>query len=276
MGSEPGVARAGFIRPDLSGRTALVTGAAKRLGRSIALGLAACGADLIVHYGRSDKAAREVVRQAESMGRRAFARSADLRSPSEIDDLFDALGSDPGALDIMVNSAAVFESQPLGDVEAADWDRSLDVNLRAPFLCAKRGAELMARARNGADEASVGARGGGLIVNIADLSGVHPWRDHFQHGVSKAGLLHLTRVLARSLAPQVRVNAIVPGSILPPPGMSPDSAEWASVAERVPLRRTGDPEDIRDAVLFFAASPFVTGAVLRVDGGEGLLGPVGH
>jgi pteridine reductase len=108
------------------------------------------------------------------------------------------------------------------------------------------------------------------------LSGVHPWQDYVQHGLSKAGVLHLTRILARELAPEIRVNTIVPGAILPPPGMSAEDPEWREIARRIPLQRTGRADQIADTVLFLVGADFTTGATIHVDGGEGLLGPVGH
>lgn len=253
----------------LAGRAALVTGAAVRVGRAIALGLAEAGADVVVHYGGSRAAAGETVRGAMAQGVRAVAIGADLADPAAVESLVDGAAAAFGRLDVVVNSAARFDRQKLADVRPADWDAALDVNLRAPFLIAQRAAPVLRSSPRPAGETA-------LIVNMADLSGVYPWREHVQHGVSKAGVLHLTRILARELAPEIRVNAILPGAILPPPGVDPDG-EWGPLTrKRVPLARVGDPAAVVRTVLYFAQSPFVTGAVVNVDGGEGLLGPIGH
>jgi NAD(P)-dependent dehydrogenase (short-subunit alcohol dehydrogenase family) len=250
-----------------SGRTALVTGAGKRVGRAIALALAGAGADVYVHYGRSREAAEDTARVARDLGVRAWTGSADLADSASIARLFEDVALQAGRLDVLVNSAARFDKQPLDAIEASDWSRSFDVNLRAPFLSARHAAALMKQS---------GEVDRGCIVNISDLSGVHPWRDYVQHGLSKAGVLHLTKILARELAPEVRVNTIVPGAILPPPGMSEDDPEWRETAQRVPLLRTGHADQIADTVLYLVGADFTTGATIHVDGGEGLLGPVGH
>lgn len=253
----------------LEGAVALVTGSARRVGRAILLELAAAGADVVVHSTAGGEAAERTAAEARAHGVRAEALAADLADPAAVARLFAAAWDRFGRLDVLVNSAARFDAEPLEDVTAASWDREMAVTLRAPFLCAQAAAPLMRRSPRAAGD-------GALVVNLADLSGIHPWRGFVQHGVAKAGLLHLTRILARELAPDVRVNALVPGAILPPPGMDPGAAAWEAVARRVPLARTGEARDVARAVRFLAESPFVTGAVLAVDGGEGLLGPVGH
>ncbi len=253
----------------LAGRAALVTGAARRIGRAIALGLAADGADVVVHYGTAHAAAAATARDAAAHGVQAAAVAADLADPAAIDALVADAAERFGRLDVVVNSASTFDRQPLGAITAADWDRALDVNLRAPFLLCQAAAPHLAAAPRRDGETA-------LVVNLADLSGVHPWREHVQHGVSKAGLIHLTRILARELAPAVRVNAIVPGAILPPSGADVGDDWGALTRARVPLGRVGDVDDVVRTVRYFAQSPFVTGAIVAVDGGEGLRGPIGH
>jgi pteridine reductase len=171
-----------------------------------------------------------------------------------------------GRLDVLVNSAARFDRQPFEAITVADWERSLAVNLRAPFLCAQHAAPLMRSSARPEGETA-------LIVNISDLSGVYPWIGYTQHGVSKAGLLHLTKITARELAPHIRVNAIIPGPLLPPPGVSEDSAGWQAIIERVPLQRSGGVEPVADTVLYLAHSDFITGAAINLDAGEALIGP---
>jgi len=251
----------------LDGAVALVTGSARRVGRAILLELAAAGADVVVHARAAGDDADATADEARALGVRALVAPADLADPDAIEALFGTVERAFGRLDVLVCSAARFDHGPLEAVDAEAWDRTLAVNLRAPFLCARAAAPLMRAAPRG--EA-------GLIVNIADLSGVHPWRGFVQHGVSKAGLLHLTRILARELAPDVRVNALLPGAILPPPGLDADGPAWTRIGGRNPLGKPGAPSDVARAVRFLAESPFITGAILAVDGGEGLLGPVGH
>jgi len=248
---------------NLDGKVALVTGAARRVGRAVALGLARRGAGVVVHYGRSEDAARKTAQEIRALGVPCWLAPADLRDPDAIDRLFEELRGDPPRLDLLVNSAASFESKPFAEISAAEWDAVLALNLRAPFLLTQRAAAWIRESERPEDES-------GLVVNLADLSGVQAWRGFAHHGVSKAGLLHLTRVAARELAPAVRVNAIVPGAILPPPGMDEDSALWRETAQRVPLRRTGTPDQVAHTVVYLAENEFATGAVVNLDGGERL------
>ena len=249
---------------DLRGKVALVTGAAHRVGRGIALALAGAGAHIVLHYGRSQEEAARTEGDLRALGVGVLAYSADLRDPDAITALFEAARAHFGRLDVLVNSAASFDRQPFDTISVEDWERSLQINLRAPFLATQQAARLMRIHTRPEGESA-------LIVNISDLSGIHVWRGYTQHGVSKAGLLHLTRITARELAPEVRVNAIVPGPILPPPGAEADSDSWARAQARVPLRRAGSPELVGEAVLFLARNDFITGAALPLDGGEALL-----
>ena len=252
----------------LNGRVALVTGAAHRLGKAIAVALAERGCHLVVHYGRSAKQAAQTVDELSARGVEAVALSADLSQEEQIDRLFKDVDSRFGQLDILVNSAASFERQDFEAVRGSDWDRVMAINLRAPFLCTRRAAPLM-RQSHGEDEPPA------VVINMVDLSAVWAWPGYVQHGVSKAGLLHLTRIGARELAPEVRVNAILPGAVLPPPGMDPESEGWRRMGERLPVGRTGDPAQIGGTAVFLAENDFITGEAIFVDGGEHLLG-AGH
>lgn len=234
---------------------AVVTGGGVRLGRAIALGLAGAGYDLVVHYHRSEAPAREVVEAAEALGGRACAVSADLSAPEGAEALADAVHQHVERLDLLVNSAASFDEAELLEVDAPRWDSAMDLNLRGPFLLSRALAPLLVAAR-------------GSVVNMVDLSAFQPWVRYPHHGVSKAGLMHLTRVLARVLAPEVRVNAIAPGAVLPPAHF-PDAEREREIA-RTPLRRIGSPDDVVRTVLFLAGSPFITGQVVVVDGGRSL------
>lgn len=248
----------------LEGRVALVTGAARRLGRAIAEGLAAAGCDIALHYGRSLEQARVTATALERMGARVETFEADLTDPAAPTRLVDAVGAAFGRLDVLVNSAAGFERRNVEETGAAEWDAVLALNLRAPFLVLRQAASLLAGTPREGEAAAV--------VNVADLSGVFPWRGYLAHGVSKAGLLQLTRGAALELAPAVRVNAVVPGAVLPPPGVEPDDRDWLDVGRRMPLGRCGDPGQVADAVVFLCRNDFVTGEVLFVDGGEHLYG----
>jgi pteridine reductase len=249
----------------LENTVALVTGAAHRVGKGIALALAREGAHIVIHYGRSADAAADTADELAALGVETLLAQADLADPAQIGALFDAVEKRFGRLDVLVNSAASFERQPFDAIGVEDWDRVLAVNLRAPFLCTQRAAHLMRATPRPEGETAA-------IVNISDLSGVFPWHGYTQHGVSKAGLLHLTRIAARELGPEIRVNAILPGAILPPPGMDPDGEAWQAGLRRLPLARAGHPGQVGDAVVFLAQAEYTTGAALTVDGGEHLVG----
>jgi pteridine reductase len=224
--------------PDLSGKVALVTGAGRRLGRAIAEALGADGARIAVHY------------HASADGAAAFA--ADLADPRAVAALPQRVVEALGRLDVLINSAAVMRRQPFGTVTPEQWDAVLDLNLRAPFLLSQAAAPYL-RATHG------------LIINISDTSGVEGWPSFLPHSVSKAGLQMLTRGLAQVLAPDVRVNAIVPGAVLPPE--TADPADRARAADRSLLKRLGSPDDVVAAVRFLLETSFATGGTVVVDGG---------
>lgn len=250
---------------DLTQKVALVTGGAHRVGKAIALGLARAGAHVIVHYGSSEDAAHDTVAEIKSLGVGAVALQGDLRDLPAIDALFEAARQHFDRLDILVNSAANFQKQPFDDVALDDWKNVMQTNLRAPFFCTQRAARWMAETERPADQPAA-------IVNIADLSGIYPWRGYTQHGISKAGVIHLTKISAYELAPAVRVNAIAPGAVLPPPGIDPDGDEWQAIGRKTPLSRVGAAEDVAQTVVFLAQADYITGALIPVDGGEHLVG----
>jgi len=250
---------------ELKDKVALVTGGAHRVGRAIALGLARQGMHVVVHYGSSEAAARETVAEIKSLGARSLAVQADLHDPARIQALFETVAAEFGRLDVLVNSAASFVRQPFDEIGLDDWKDVLQVNLRAPFLCTQHAARLMRAVVRPPDEPAA-------IINITDLSGIYPWRGYVQHGVSKAGLIHLTKITAYELAPAIRVNAIAPGAVLPPPGVDAQSDTWTNLGARTPLQRTGHPDYVAQTVVFLARNDYITGAVIPVDGGEHLVG----
>lgn len=238
----------------LQGRVALVTGSAKRLGRAVALRLAEEGADVVIHYRSSGSDAQTAVAEIDKAGRRGHAIAADLSSVADIKRLFDEAAKQFGRLDILVNCAANFLPSSIVSTSEEIWDASLDSNLKAPFFCAQAAAPLLRRTR-------------GTIINFADTGGLLGWPGYIAHSVSKAGVVMLTKVLAKALAPEVRVNAIAPGTIT----MPGDPPEWeADFIKLAPLRRTGKPSDIADAVSYLVHAEFLTGHTLVVDGGRTL------
>ena len=239
----------------LDGRVALVTGGAQRIGQAIALALADRGADVALSYRTSARQARAAVEAIQRCGARALAVQADVGRVAEVRRLIDRIARRFGRLDVLINSAATFTRTPFAALSERDWDRALDANLKGSFLCALYASRLMRR------------HGGGKIINVADWAGLRPYRDYLPYCVSKAGVIGLTRALAKELAPGIQVNAIAPGPILPPAGMS--RAARARTARRVPLRRWGSPADIVNTVLFLIeGTDFMTGSVVSVDGGQ--------
>lgn len=238
-----------------SQRVALVTGGAVRIGRAIALGLAEAGHDLVISYHSSQGPAEDLERRVAALGRRCACVRADLREPAAAEELVSAARDAYGQLDVLVNSAASFDARPLLDVDAAAWDEVFALNARAPHLLVRAAAPLL-RER------------GGCVVNMADLGAFQPWTEHPHHAISKAALVHLTRIQARVLAPEVRVNAVAPGAVLLPETWSEARAQVR--ARAAALKRLGTPQDVVDAVLYLIRARFVTGQVLTVDGGTPL------
>jgi pteridine reductase len=238
---------------DLDGSTALVTGGAVRVGRAISLALVAAGARVLVHYNSSAAEAEALVGEIRSGGGKADSLGADLRSLTEVERLArEAEALAP--IDLLVNNASVFPEEALGDVDAELWEDTIAVNLRAPFFLTQSIGGAMKR------------RGRGVIVNLADLAGLQAWKGYAVHAISKAGVVQLTRVAARALAPEVRVVAIAPGTVLPPEDFGEE--EIRVLAERAPLKRIGSAGDVARAIVYLVGAEFVTGEVLVIDGGR--------
>lgn len=238
---------------ELAGRVALVTGAGHRLGRAIAVALGARGMQVAVHFRHTAGGAEETHRLITAAGGRAALFAADLAQPGAPATLVESVAAHYGALDVLVNSAAVMERTPVGEVTVEAWDAMFALNLRAPFFAAQAAAAVM-RER------------GGAIVNIADLAAFETWPGYVPHGITKAGVVQMTRALAKALAPAVRVNAVAPGVVLLPEGWDVASAE--RLRRTTPLQTLGSPDDVVRAVLFLLESDFVTGETILVDGGR--------
>jgi NAD(P)-dependent dehydrogenase (short-subunit alcohol dehydrogenase family) len=238
----------------LTGKTALVTGAAKRIGRAIALTLAESGANVAITYLNSQPEAEETVRALAEYGVEAMAVRCDLRDPESIEQTVAAVVEEFGRLDLLVNNAGVFESVALQSISVEQWDAMFATNTRAPFLMAKAAWKHLRAAR-------------GRIINIGSLGGQHPWATHGHYCTSKAALHMLSETMAKAWAPEISVNCIAPGMIV----QGEVSEAYEHYAWKTPMQRNGTADDVAAAALFFATAPhFITGQLLTVDGGLGL------
>lgn len=235
---------------------ALVTGGAHRLGKSFAMALGRAGYAVCVHYLTSATGAQRTLQELHALGVPAFLVRADLRDPLEIQAMFGVIDSIPHRMRVLVNSAGTLSGERVETLTVEQWDTELDVNLRAPFLCAQQAAERMQQ--------------GGLIVNVTDVGARMSWSRFPAYAVSKAGLEALTRVLARAYAPKIRANAIAPGLVLRSSETS--EAAWHQLLKRLPLRRAATVDEVAAALEFLLANEYVTGQTLAVDGGYSLLG----
>jgi len=239
---------------ELRGRVALVTGAGRRLGRAMAAALAGRGVSIAIHHHASSDGAEALRQEVVQAGGRAACFEADLTDAAAARALPERVVQEFGQLDILVNSAAVMHRLGFEETTPDAWDAIVNLNLRAVFFCTQGAAPALKAA-------------GGKVINLADLAGLEPWPGFAAHSVSKAGVVMLTKVLARSLAPQVTVNAIAPGAVLVPEEY--DAEERERLARATPLRRLGSPSDVIAALLYLLeGGDFVTGEVLVVDGGR--------
>ena len=238
----------------LTGTTALVTGAAKRIGRAIALALGAHGANVAITYLESQSEAEETVRALAAFDVDALAVRCDLRDPLGIEQTVATVAEEFGRIDLLVNNAGTFESVALEDISVEQWDAMFTTNTRAPFLVAKAAYPHLRAAK-------------GRIINIGSLGGLHPWATHAHYCTSKAALHMLSMTMAKAWAPDISVNCIAPGMIV----QGEVGAAYQEFADRTPMKRNGTSADVAAAVLFFATAPhFITGQLLAVDGGLGL------
>lgn len=238
--------------PASAERVALVTGAGRRIGAAMARALGTRGYTVAVHYNSSAAGADAVAAEIADAGGRARTFAADLLDANAAATLVNTVADELGRLDLLVNSAASMMRTPIGEVSVAEWDEIFALNLRAPFFAAQAAAQRMPA--------------GGVIVNMADLAAFESWPAYVPHGISKAGVVALTRTLARTLAPRIRVNAIAPGVVLLPEEW--DEASSDRLRATTPLRRHGSPDDVVKALLYLLDADFVTGEVLMVDGGR--------
>src|SRR5580698_2577141 len=240
----------------LEGKSALVTGGARRIGREIALALARAGANVAITYRNSKMEARQTEEEIESLGCRSAAVECDVRSEASVRAAMESVLGEFGQLDSLVNNAAAFESSALEQISLEAWDRVFETNARGPFLVAREALPHLRAAQ-------------GRIVNIGSLGGIHAWAGHAHYCASKAALHMLTQAMAKAFAPEVSVNCVAPGWI----ALDEHSEEAAAhFAAKTPMRRNGTADDVAQAVLFFATGPqFVTGQILTVDGGLGLV-----
>lgn len=241
----------------LAGQAALVTGGGKRIGREIALALARGGADVAINYNTSKQAALKTAEEIKALGVRSAVLRADISKPAQVRALFGSVERRFGRLDILVNNAAIFFPRRWDDLAEKDWDRILDTNLKGTFFCAQAAAKIMKRA------------GGGCIINISSLGGLQAWPSYMHYCASKAGVIMLTRCLAKALAPSIRVNSVAPGTILfPGEDQRPDMQE---IIRSTPLKKGGAAQDIADMVVYLATrGRFITGQVIAVDGGKSI------
>ncbi len=242
----------------LEDKKILITGAAVRLGRAIAEGLARAGAQVALHFHQSEEAAQAVARELRQEGCRVETFRADLTHPREVANLVERVEETLGPLSALVNSAAVFDRAPFLETGEEILERQWQLNARAPFLLTRAVAERLQK------------QGGGDVINILDVGGtLQPWPNYSAYCMSKAAMAMLTRCLALELAPQIRVNAVLPGTVLPPEGMLPQTLE--ALRQRTPQRRFGTPTDVVETVLFLLTGPrFITGQLIAVDGGRSL------
>lgn len=248
----------------LAGKTVLITGAARRLGRASALCLAQAGADVAITFRKSAREARETVVDLSALGVRAFAFHCDVTRENEVQRMMKEVGRELGRIDILINNAANYETVEFEELTVQQWDAIFASNTRGPFLVTREALKWMRRKR-GKGSGPIEAK----IINMGSLGGLKPWPSHAHYCSSKAALHMLTKVMAKALAPEIAVNAVAPGMI--DLGEKAAAGFMRRMAQQTPMQRSGRAEEIAEAVLFFATAPqFITGQILTVDGGLGL------
>ena len=247
------------MKQSINGQVALVTGAAHRVGKAIALSLAQAGAHQVVHYHASKpEVVEQTLTEIRAYGVEASAIQADISQPDGVEIVFQHIRERFGKLNILINSASIFQKRTLDEVTPEEWDETMLVNLKAPFMCTQAAAKLMR------ENDPIG----GVIVNILDRGSVSPWPEFSHHGISKAGLFMLTKTAAVSYAPHIRVNGVIPGPVMKPSYLS--DGEWAAAGNRTLLKRVGSAEDVARAVQFLVEEDYLTGVTIPVNGGRNL------
>ena len=239
---------------NIKGKTALITGGAVRVGKAMTLALAAEGANVVVNYNSSAAAAEETAAEAQALSVGALAIQCDVSNHDQVKSMIDTAAAEFGGIDILINSASWWRKTPFPMDDFSDWFKVFDILIHGSMYCCNYIAPMMK------------AAGEGAIINIVDASAWRPFRNFVAHSVGKAGLLAFTRQLAVELAPEITVNAISPGPVLPPPEYT--EAQNEHVANRTALKRWGTPQDVVDAMLFLVKSNYITGEFITVDGGE--------
>lgn len=235
----------------------LITGAAMRVGKEVALYFASKGANISFSYYEADEPWQQTQQEIEALGVKCFVKKVEIRSSADIKAFVQETKEQFGRIDVLFNNASVWLRKPFLQISEAEWDLALGVNLKGPFLCSQAVAPIMKE------------QGQGVIINITDLSAFQVWNDNAHHAASKAGLVALTKSMAFELAPEIRVNAIAPGTVLLPPDPSPAKVEWA--IENSLLKRVGTPMDVAKLAEFLIENDFATGSVYFIDGGRSLV-----
>lgn len=241
---------------DLKGKTVLVTGAARRIGREIALAAARAGGDVAITYLTSERQARQTVAELRRLGARALALRCDVGQEKSVRATVKQVVREFGGIDVLVNNAGFYETVEFSKISIEQWDKMFATNARGPFLMSQAATKTLRECK-------------GRIVNLGSLGGLRPWATHAHYCASKAAVNMLTQVMAKALAPEIAVNCVAPGMI--DVGDKSGSAFLRKLASKTPMQRNGSAEDVARAVLFFATAPhFITGQVMAVDGGLGL------
>ena len=242
---------------NLKDSVVLITGAAARVGRAVALHLAGKGANISFSYYLDNEPWQDTKSEIEALGVKALATQTEIRDAGQVRNLVEATKQEFGRIDVLINSASIWLKSPFLEISEKDWDMALDINLKGPFLASQTVAPMML------------AQGGGVILNITDLSAFQVWEGYTHHAASKAGLVSLTKSMAFELAPAIRVNAIAPGTVLLPPNYTPEKKKWAE--DMSCLKRVGSPTDVAEMATFLIENEFTTGAVYFMDGGRSLI-----
>lgn len=242
---------------NLENSVILITGAATRVGKEVAVYFAGKGAHIAFSYYEEDEPWQETKQEIEAQGVKCYVKKVEVRDRTEINAFVQETKEVLGRIDILINNASVWLRTPFLKISEEEWDLAVDVNLKGPFLCSQAVAPIMIE------------QGQGVIINITDLSAFQVWADNAHHAASKAGLVALTKAMAYELAPNIRVNAIAPGTVLLPPNPSQAKVEWA--IENSLLKRVGSPLDVAKLMEFLIDNEFATGAVYFIDGGRNLV-----